>query len=102
MRQQGGPSGGGGGGSDAPAWNYREISSAPYTVASDDVVVRVTTESTLTLPAPTLSRMLVVKAGDFSVILDGDGYDIDLEPTYSMVALESVTLFGTGTEWLML
>ncbi len=76
----------------------RRSKAAPFTVASDDCVLDVTSVGTVTLPTPTDGRVLYLKrligvAGD--VVLDGGAAGIDGSLTLTLGAEgSSVTLIG--------
>lgn len=81
---------------------------ADYTITLDDfVIVGDASGGNITLTLPTAAsatqRGFIVKRADSSVntcTLDGDGAEtIDGVAGYSLGALESVTVFSTGTAW---
>lgn len=99
-------SGGGGG-----TYSYQEVNSNYSLQASDDIVgVNATSNTVITLPAaasrtdkPYIIKRLPADVGAFSVELDTTGGEtIDGVLLFNLPLLTSLTLFSTGTEWIVL
>jgi hypothetical protein len=79
---------------------------ADYVIIIDKTVPEITT---VTLPTDaTASKSLIIKdgagdAGAYNITIDGDGFDIDGEPSYVIEAsYGSVEIIFDGTEWCIL
>lgn len=83
---------------------FRIISSFPATVASDDVVLLVTTTGTLALPTATAGRKLVFRArgGDLTLTHSSvETFAGGLDTSLLLLDGYGVTLRGDGSRWLI-
>lgn len=90
----------GGGGAET----FRVISSFPATVASDDVVLLITTTGTLALPTPTAGRKLVFRALGGSLTLTHSAVEADSGVVGTSLSLpdnSGAILRGDGSRWLI-
>lgn len=80
---------------------FRIISSFPATIASDDTCLQVAVTGTLALPTATAGRVLRLKALAALTLTHAsvENYDASLGTSTSLVAGESITLRGDGTNW---
>lgn len=85
---------------------YRIVSSLPYTVAATDEILEVRATGTLTIPAPTSRRRIVVRArGGSPTLSPVSGQIEDFTGTLgsSLVLPDgtAVTLRGNGSNWII-